>query len=72
MAGLKCTTPGCGMAMPVPEADIPKLRFPSAEITCPKCHRKQPAAECWIAYEQMEAMLRESPPKAFGFGRLTP
>lgn len=56
--GLRCLH--CGFTTTnIPERDVPMLRMPSAEITCPKCRRKQPAADCWIAYEQWEADQRQ-------------
>ena len=58
MAGLKCTMATCGFAMEVPDSQVPMLRMPSAEITCPSCKTKQAAADCWVAYEAAEEAKR--------------
>ena len=59
MAGLKCVNPRCRYAMYIPDdaTDIAKLRMPSAQIECPKCHKRQPASDAWIAYEAAIADL---------------
>ena len=59
MAGLKCTVIRCGFSMEIPDSEVPKFRLPSAEITCPGCKTKQPAADCWIAYEAVEEAKRK-------------
>ncbi len=71
MAGLKCTTSKCGFSTEVPGKDVAQLRLPSAEITCPKCRRTQPAADAWVAYEAMMEQLSKGPFKAFSFPILT-
>ena len=45
--------------MEIPDSQVPKLRMPSAEITCPSCKTKQAAADCWIAYEAFQESKRK-------------
>lgn len=68
MAGLKCKTASCGFAMPVPDRAVPELMKDSATITCPKCNVEQPAGDAWVAWEQMDSLVRHGPPTFFGFG----
>ena len=50
--GIKCTNPRCSYSMVVPAEAAAELRTPSAEITCPKCNKTQPADAAWIAFEE--------------------
>ena len=58
MAGLKCTKSSCGYSMGIPDSEVPKLRLPSALITCPRCGITQQADLAWIAYEQAQEAKR--------------
>lgn len=57
MTGLRCVY--CGfITTSIPEGDVRRLRMPSATVTCPRCHRNQPAADCWVAFEKWAADRR--------------